>query len=224
MSIKHWPEGERPREKLLKFGAGYLSDAELLAIFLRTGVRGKSAVELARDTLSHFGSLNALLSASQPDFVMMPGLGSAKYAQLQAVVELTRRYLQESLSKANAVNSPDCVKAYLQCHMRNLPHEQFGCLYLDTQNQVLAFDILFQGTIDSASIYPREVVKQALLYNAKSVIAVHNHPSGQPEPSSADIAITRTLKSALATVDINLLDHMIVADHKVVSLAEKQLI
>lgn len=224
MSIKDWPEGERPREKLLQLGPQVLSDAELMAIFLRTGIRGKSAVELARETLHRFGSLNALLGSSLTQFCQMPGLGSAKYAQLQAVVELTRRYLQENLHTADAVSSPDGVRAYLQYQMRHLEHEQFSCLYLNAQNQVLAFEPLFRGTIDSASVYPREVVKQALLHNAKSVIAVHNHPSGCPDPSQADITITKRLKSALELVDINLLDHMIVAGHKVVSLAEKRLI
>ncbi|PID43343.1 MAG: hypothetical protein CSA52_02230 [Gammaproteobacteria bacterium] len=224
MSIKDWPEGERPREKLLTFGVSSLSDAELLAIFLRTGIRGKSAVELARDLLTHLGSLNALLDASLEQFTQVPGLGSAKYAQLQAVVELTRRYLRESINYGDNMASPSCVREFIHSRLKGRPHETFCCMYLNTQNQVIEFEELFRGTIDSASVYPREVVKQALGYNAKSIIAVHNHPSGHPEPSHADIAITRQLRQALELVDIRLLDHMIVAGNQVVSMAERQLI
>ena len=193
MSIKDWPE-ESGREKLLQLGPQVLSDAELMAIFKNRHPR-KSAVELARETLHRFGSLNALLGSSLTQFCQMPGLGSAKYAQLQAVVELTRRYLQENLHTADAVSSPDGVRAYLQYQMRHLEHEQFSCLYLNAQNQVLAFEPLFRGTIDSASVYPREVVKQALLHNAKSVIAVHNHPSGCPDPARQTLRLQSDQKA-----------------------------
>ncbi len=224
MSIKNWPEGERPREKLLALGVSSLSDAELLAIFLRTGIRGKNAVQLAGDLLSHFGSLNALLNTSLTQFTQVPGLGSAKYAQLQAVVELTRRYLRESLDHGDSMTSPSCVREYVHSRLKGRPHEMFCCLYLNTQNQVIEFEELFRGTIDSASVYPREVVKQALNHNAKSIIAVHNHPSGHAEPSHADIAITKRLHQALELIDIQLLDHIIVAGNRVISMAEQQLL
>lgn len=223
MSIKHWPEGERPREKLLKLGAQALSDAELLAIFLRTGIAGKSAVDLAREQLQFFGGLRPLLSASQRQLCAAPGLGPAKYTQLQAVLEMAKRHLQESLEQGCVFSDPAATKRYLTAHMRSLPREVFHVLFLNTQNSLLKSESLFFGTIDSASVYPREVVKKALEYNASAVIFAHNHPSGIAEPSSADIAITKRLVEALALVNVRALDHMIVGEAEVVSLAERGL-
>lgn len=212
MPITDWPDDERPREKLLTRGPRSLSDAELLAIFLRTGVPGKTAVDLARELLSEFGSLRALLECDLPRFSQGLGLGKAKYAQLQAVLEMGRRHLKESLQRGNALTSPDLTRRYLAAQMRAYPHEVFACLLLDNQHRVIEFRELFQGTIDGASVYPREVVKTALGCNAAAVIFAHNHPSGVAEPSEADRMITQRLKQALNLVDIRVLDHFIVGD------------
>jgi len=220
MAIKDWPADQRPREKLLQQGAGILSDAELLAIFLRTGVTGYSAVELARQLLTHFGSLRSLLEADQNDFCQQYGLGPAKFSQLQAVLEMSRRHLESILSRGDALSDAATTKAYLQQQLRAYQHEVFACLFLDNKHRMIAFEELFRGTIDGASVYPREVVKQALAHNAAAVIFSHNHPSGIAEPSQADIAITKRLKSALELVDIRVLDHIIVGDGQTVSLAE----
>jgi len=220
MAIKDWPTDQRPREKLLQQGAGILSDAELLAIFLRTGVTGYSAVELARQLLTHFGSLRSLLEADQTDFCQQYGLGPAKFSQLQAVLEMSRRHLESILSRGDALSDAATTKAYLQQQLRAYQHEVFACLFLDNKHRMIAFEELFRGTIDGASVYPREVVKQALVHNAAAVIFSHNHPSGIAEPSQADIAITKRLKSALELVDIRVLDHIIVGDGQTVSLAE----
>ena len=220
-SIKSWPEAERPREKLLARGAQALSDAELLAIFLRTGLPGRNAVELARDLLTQFGGLRALLEADKDSFCEFPGLGSAKYVQLHATLEMSRRYLAEKLSRQAALTSPSATRDYLSSHLRGRPHEVFACLYLDAQHRVLAFEELFRGTIDGASVYPREVVKAALKKNAAAMIFAHNHPSGIAEPSTADRSLTRRLKDALALVDIRVLDHLVIGDGEVVSFAER---
>jgi len=212
MPITDWPDAERPREKLLARGAGSLSDAELLAIFLRTGIPGKTAVDLARDLLKDFGSLRALLESDFARFRQSPGLGMAKYAQLQAVLEMARRPLRESLQRGNALTSPDLTRQYLAAQIRAYPHEVFACLLLDNQHRVIDFRELFRGTIDSASVYPREVVKTALACNAAAVIFAHNHPSGVAEPSEADRLITQRLRQALGLVDIRVLDHFIVGD------------
>ncbi|MCP4188811.1 MAG: JAB domain-containing protein [Gammaproteobacteria bacterium] len=212
MAITDWPHQDRPREKLLSRGAEALSDAELLAIFLRTGIQGCSAVDLARQLLNGFGSLRALLTASQPDFCAHKGLGNAKYAQLQAVLEMSNRHLQEELVRGDSITNPDDTVRYLQSQLRDRPHEIFACLMLDNRNRVIAFRELFRGTIDGANVYPREVVKQALADNAACVILAHNHPSGICEPSQADIQITERLKQALALVDIRVLDHVIVGE------------
>ena len=224
MSIKHWPEGERPREKLLTLGAAALSDAELLAIFLRTGIAGKSAVDLAREQLRFFGGLRPLLEASRETLCEAPGLGPAKYAQLQAVLEMARRNLREQLERGSVFDSPDIARNYLTAEMRSLGREQFRVLFLDTQNALLRSEVLFNGTLDAAAVYPREVVKKALFYNAAAVILAHNHPSGIAEPSRADISITKQLTTALTTVGIRVLDHMIVGEAEVVSLAERGLL
>ncbi len=223
MSIQDWPELERPREKLLALGARQLSDAELLAIFLRTGIAGKSAVDLARELLADFGSLRALLTCDRRAFCARKGLGDAKYAQLQAVLEMARRHLAESLTREDALTSPDAARRYLQAQLRDREHEVFACLMLDNRHRVIAFRELFQGGIDGASVYPRVVVKQALADNAAAVILAHNHPSGVAEPSQSDIAITRRLVDALALVDIRVLDHLVIGD-EVVCFSERGLI
>ena len=220
MSIKDWPAQERPREKLLAQGAQALTDAELLAIFLRTGVAGKSAVDLARQLLGEFGSLRALLEADLAAFSAHLGLGPAKYSQLQAVLEMGRRHLAEGLKRDSALESPQQVRDYLKARLRHEPHEIFGCLFLDTRHRVLAFEALFHGTIDGASVYPRQVVKRALAHNAAAVILTHNHPSGIAEPSQADRLLTTRLKDALALVDVRVLDHFIVGDGEPLSMAE----
>ena len=220
MAIKDWPADERPREKLLQQGASILSDAELLAIFLRTGVSGLSAVELARQLLASFGSLRALLEADQTQFCHHHGLGPAKFSQLQAVLEMSRRHMESTLSRGDALTDATTTKHYLQQRLRAYPYEVFACLFLDNKHRMIAFDELFRGTIDSANVYPREVVKQALAHNAAAVIFAHNHPSGIAEPSMADYAITERLKSALSTVDIRVLDHIVIGDGEVVSFAE----
>lgn len=223
MAITDWPLHERPREKLLARGPQALSDAELLAIFLRTGVPGKSAVDLARDLLTEFGSLRALLQADCKRFCAGYGLGDAKFVQLQAVLEMGRRHLHETLSRGDALSNPHDTRRYLTARLRHHLHEVFGCLFLDNRNRVISFDEMFHGTIDGASVYPREVVKRALGHNAAAVIFAHNHPSGVAEPSQADLAITRRLTQALGLVDIRTLDHLVIGDGEVVSFAERGL-
>ncbi len=220
MSITDWPEQERPREKLLNRGASSLSDAELLAIFLRTGTKGVTAVDLSRLLLKQFGSLNALMHATKTEFCNGHGLGNAKYAQLQAVLEMARRYLHENISNKNILHNPDDTKRFLKSQLAHQQREVFGCLYLDAKHQVIAFKELFFGTIDSANIHPREVIKSALQHNAAAVIFAHNHPSGDPTPSQPDIDITQQLISALKLVDIRVLDHMIIGNGEATSLAE----
>jgi DNA repair protein RadC len=224
MAIKDWPAEDQPREKLLKRGADALTDAELLAIFLRTGTPGKSAVDLARDLLDDFGSLKALLDADQARFCQANGLGSAKYAQLQAVLEMAKRHFKEVLQRGSALSSPQETRAYLSAQLRGYSYEVFACLFLDNQHRVIQLDELFRGTIDGASVYPREVVKQALRHNAAAVIFAHNHPSGIAEPSQADKHITEKLKQALALFDIRVLDHFIIGDGMPYSFAEHGLI
>ena len=212
MTITDWPEDERPREKLIKRGASALSDAELLAIFLRTGVKGKTAVDLARELLQEYGSLRALLEADLVRFQRSLGLGSAKYASLQAVLEMARRHLREELDRSNALTSPELTRRYLISTLRAYPYEVFACLLLDNQHRVIQFIELFRGTIDGASVYRREVVKIALDHNAAAMIFAHNHPSGVAEPSEADKFITQRLKQALGLLDIRVLDHFIIGD------------
>lgn len=224
MAITDWPEQDRPREKLLAQGPNALSDAELLAIFLRTGIKGKSAVDLARELLQGFGGLRALLTADQAAFCSHLGLGSAKFAQLQAVLEMARRHLAEQLKKEGALTSPELTRQYLQAKLRDLDYEVFACLLLDNQHRVLKYTELFRGTIDGAAVYPREVVKMALSQGAAAIILVHNHPSGIAEPSSADRAITERLKKALELVDVRVLDHVIVGDGYCESFAERGLL
>lgn len=224
MAITDWPLDDRPREKLLSKGADALSDAELLAIFLRTGVNGKSAVDLARELLQRCGSLSALCSASKQDVCELPGMGQAKYAQLLAVMEMARRALKEKITNGSALNSPAAVREYLRLKLQALPHEVFVALFLDAQNRVIEIEDLFRGTLTQTSVYPREVVKRALHHNAGAVIFAHNHPSGVAEPSHADETLTQALKQALALIDVRVLDHFIVAGSGVLSFAERGLI
>ncbi len=212
MAISDWPEGERPRERLLRLGPGALSDAELLAIYLRVGVRGKSAVDLARELLCRYeGRLENLVEAPAADLAKVPGIGLAKAAQLKASFELARRALAQELAVRDAFRSPAAVREWLRLNLAGRPHEVFMALWLDAQNRLLAADELFRGTLTAASVYPREVVKTALQRNAAAVILAHNHPSGVSEPSRADESLTRSLKDALALVEIKVLDHFIVA-------------
>lgn len=224
MSISDWPEQDRPREKLIQRGAGALSDAELLAIFLRTGVSGRSAVDLARDLLADFGGLVGLLSASQAQFCAGKGLGVAKYVQLRAVLELSRRYLRAEIEKRDVLTSPEAVRNYLKSRLRVLPHEVFACLFLDNRHRIIEYSELFRGTIDGASVHPREVVREAMRWNAAAVIFAHNHPSGVAEPSQADLRITERLRDALALVDVRVLDHIVIGEGGGTSFAERGLL
>jgi len=224
MSIKDWPEQQRPREKLLQQGAVALSDAELLAIFLRVGVRGKSAVMLAQELLHEFGGLRQLLSADHKTFCLGNGLGSAKYVQLQATLELSRRYLMQRLNRGTAITSPEQTRDYLILHLRDRLQEVFACLFLDNRHRVIRYEELFFGTIDSASVYPREVVRRVISHNAAAVIFAHNHPSGLAEPSQADRQITDRLREALALIDVRVLDHMVIGDGEITSFAEQGLL
>ncbi|MEO3723966.1 DNA repair protein RadC [Pseudomonas syringae] len=220
MSIRDWPAAERPREKLLEQGSGSLSDAELLAIFLRTGVSGKSAVDVARHLLGQFGSLRALLEADLTTFSEQLGLGPAKFAQLQAVLEMGRRHLAERMRQKTALENPQVVRDYLKAMLRHEPHEVFGCLFLDSKHQVLTFETLFRGSIDNTAVHPREVVKRSLANNAAAVILCHNHPSGNSDPSQADRLLTKRLQKALELIDVRVLDHFIVGDGEPLSMAE----
>ena len=220
MSITDWPKEERPREKLLQRGAAALSSAELLAIFLRTGVVGKSAVDLARELLLRFGNLTQLFAASEAEFCEVHGMGQAKFVQLQAVLEMARRALKEQMASGDALNSPQAVRAFLQLLLRSRQQEVFVVIFLDAQHRVLASEEMFHGTLTQTSVYPREVVKRALLHNAAAVILAHNHPSGVSEPSQSDQLLTDALKQSLSLVDVRVLDHFIVAASECLSFAE----
>lgn len=212
MAIRDWPEAERPRERLARQGAAALSDAELLAIFLRVGLPGKSAVDLARELLDSFdGNLASLAHASIKDLARLRGVGPAKAAQLAASLELARRALASPMKLKDALASPEAVRDWLRLSLGQTPHEVFLALWLDAQNRLIASEELFRGTLTQTSVYPREVVKRALAHNAGAVILAHNHPSGLAEPSRADEVLTSSLKQALAMVDVKLLDHFIVA-------------
>jgi DNA repair protein RadC len=224
MRIADWPERERPRERLLRHGAAALSEAELLAVFLRTGVPGASAVDLGRELVARFGTLQRLLAAGVDDVAGVRGFGVAKYAQLKAVVELVRRALIEDIVERDSLTSPKAVCDYLQLTLGGRTHEVFVVLFLDSQNRLLASEELFRGTLTQTSVYPREVVKTALRHNAAGVIFAHNHPSGVAEPSRADELLTQTLKQALSLVEIKTLDHFIVAGTRTVSFAERGLL
>lgn len=224
MAISDWPEQDRPREKLLRQGPEVLSDSELLAIFLRTGLPGASAVDVSRGLLQHFGSLRGLLDADLQDFDSLKGIGPAKYVLFQAALEVGRRYLQESLQKELTLQGPGDARRFLTAKMRHRQQEVFAGLFLDSQHRLIAYEELFFGTIDGASVYPREVVRKVMQLNAAAVIFAHNHPSGVAEPSHADVQITKRLVDALQLVDARVLDHMVVGDAEVVSLAERGLL
>ncbi|WP_343728997.1 DNA repair protein RadC [Duganella sp.] len=220
MAIMDWPQEKRPRERLIREGPQALSDAELLAIFLRTGVMGKDAVQLGAEMMRHFGSLQKLFSASLPEFAAVKGLGPAKFTQLQAVMELARRAILEDIQNGSMLNSPRAVKEYLRTTFAAKPFESFHVLFLDVKNRLIDAKEMFRGTLTHTSVYPREVVKEALARNAASVMLAHNHPSGTPEPSDSDLLLTRALVQALALVDIRILDHFVVAGHQIHSFAE----
>jgi DNA repair protein RadC len=224
MGIRDWPAAERPREKLIELGAEALSDAELLAIFLRVGVVGKSAVDLARDLLTQFGSLNGIFAATEHELSQVHGIGASKYVQLQAIFEMSRRALSEQLQARDVLNSPQAVRDYLVLKLGSLTKEVFLVLFLDTQNRLVATEEMFSGSLKETSVYPREVVKRALHYNAASVIFAHNHPTGIAQQSRADELITKQLKQALDLVDVRVLDHFIVAGNNTLSFSEKGLI
>lgn len=224
MPINLWPEDERPREKLVSRGGAALSDAELLAIFFRTGMTGKTAVDMAREALLHFGSLRKLVEADAEAFCVIPGLGLAKYVQIQAALELGQRCLKETLQREDVLSKPSDARNFLMSKMRAYQHEVFACLFLNNQNRVIAFDEMFFGTINGASIYSREVVKRGLKHNAAAIIFAHNHPSGEAEPSEADQQVTRQLVRALNLVDIRVLDHIVIGDGQSVSFAERGLL
>jgi DNA repair protein RadC len=220
LPIKEWPESERPREKLLNNGPSSLGDAELLAIFIRTGIPGKTALDLAREALLDAGGLRALLNLSSMELCKLKGIGTAKYVQFQAGLELGRRYLMEQMVKGDAISSPQVSRDYLTLQLRDKPYESFFAMFLDSKHRVIHHQDLFRGTIDTASVPVREVVKEALKHNAAAMIVAHNHPSGVAEPSAADKALTETLYLALGMVGIKLLDHFVVGDSEVISFAE----
>ena len=229
MSIRHWPMEERPREKLLKMGAHTLTEAELIAIFIGSGIPGHNALDVARALLNEFRSLRGLLTADPHRVVATPGLGPARYAALQAAIELARRHFQELMHQelvhmGSGPGTQCATREYVRVRLRDLAHEVFCCLYLDNRNRVISFDELFRGTIDGAAVYAREVVKQALARNATAVILAHNHPSGMAEPSLADELMTRRLREALALVDIRVVDHLVVGDSDCFSFAERGLL
>jgi len=224
MAIHDWPLAERPREKLLEHGAQALSNAELLAVFFGSGARGGSAVDLARELLGEFGSLRELLNADRQRALRGRGLGPARYCMLQAALELSRRHYRETLSIGPALSSPDTARGFLLAQLRDRPYEVFCCLHLDARHRLIAFEELFRGTIDGATVHPREVVRQTLVRNSAAVIFAHNHPSGVAEPSHADELITQRLRDALALVDVRVLDHLIVGEDRCMSFAERGLL
>ncbi|MBB1270242.1 DNA repair protein RadC [Shewanella sp. SR44-3] len=221
MAIKDWPQGEGPRDKLLAHGAGQLSDAELLAVLIRNGTSGQNALTTGRLLLNHFGGLRHLMSAAERQVCKIPGVGPVKYAQLQAAAEISKRISRENLQRGQILTNPDLTRDYLMRQLADRSYEVFALLLLDSQHRVIQFVELFRGTIDSASVYPREVVSLVLEKRAAAVIICHNHPSGVAEPSQADRRITERLKNALATIDVSLLDHMVVGDQEIVSFAER---
>ena len=220
MRLTAMPEHLRPREKLLLEGASALTDAELLAIFLRVGIKGQNAIELAHYLLTEFGSLRQLLAANQTEFCAVKGLGQAKFVQLQAVLEMARRHLKETLSVKPLMNDVSTVRDFVCSQLRDQPHEVFSALFLDNQHHLVAFESIFQGTVNESSVYPRTLIQRALHHNAAAVILAHNHPSGCAEPSLADRRITTVIEQACAMFDIRVLDHLIVGDPQVLSFAE----
>jgi DNA repair protein RadC len=222
--ISAWPRGERPRERLIERGAQALSDAELLAVVFGSGSAGQSVLELARDLLTEFGSLRRLLTAGMQPLLDRRGVGPARYATLMASLEIARRHYGEALRAGPAMNAPAATRQFLTAQLRDRPYEVFCCLHLDNRHRLIHFEEVFRGTIDGASVHPREIVRQALQYNAAALIFAHNHPSGVAEASQADELITRRLRDALALVDIRVLDHLIVGDNNCLSFAERGLL
>ncbi len=223
MSIKTWPAKERPREKLLLSGAHQLSDAELLAIFLRTGIKGKSAITIAHDLLHHYGDLRRILAASSEELCQQPGIGPSKYVQIQAALELGKRNLLQTMQSQDIIRDPGDTYHYLRQQLRDQPREVFACLFLDTKNAIIAYEELFWGTINRSEVHAREIVRRCLDHNASGIIFCHNHPSGCAEPSTADIELTIYLKKVLANIEVRALDHIIVGDGEVVSLLQRGL-
>ncbi len=221
MTIKDWPAYERPRERLLACGPAALTDAELLALLLRRGVAGRDAVTFARELLQTTRGLRRLLELPFATFTALRGLGPARYAELHAALELSRRYLREGLARSGAIGGPDGAKEYLLAQFKSLQREVFGCLFLDTRHQLIAFEILFYGTLDATTVHPREVLKRVLELNAAAVILAHNHPSGIAEPSAADRVLTQRLREALALIDVKVLDHIVAGDRAAVSFADR---
>ena len=224
MSIRDWPACEQPREKLINQGSSSLSDAEILALLLGNGIKGQSAVSLARCLIKTFGGLRAICDASHKTLCAQQGLGIATYSRIQATLELSRRYLFETISRGDAFENPSITRRYLSARLRHHGHEVFGVLFLDNAHRVIAFEELFHGTINGASVYPRVVLQRALAHNAAAVIFAHNHPSGIAEPSTADRQITETLSSVLSMVDIRVLDHFVIGEAEAVSFAERGLL
>ncbi len=221
MRIKDWPAVERPREKLLARGGQALSDAELLAIFVGSGVAGHTALDLSRALLARFGDLRTALDAGHEEFCRAPGVGDARYALLQAALELGRRYLESRLRRDTPLGCPADTRRYLTAHLRRHEHEVFACLFLDNRHRLICFEELFHGTVNGASVHPREIAKRALRHNAAAIIIAHNHPSGVAEPSQADRAITGRIRDAMALIDVRLMDHFVVGDGEIVSFAER---
>ena len=224
MRISDWPISEQPRARLLNVGAGHLSDVEVLAVLFGAGARGRSAIDMARDLIMRFGNLAMMLAADRSALCETKGLGEARYCQLVAAIEIVRRALRQEMARRDTLGSPGAVRDYLRLKLRDLPHEVFMGLYLDAQNRVIGDEELFRGTLTQTSVYPREVVKRALAHNAAGVILAHNHPSGVAEPSQADEALTRSLRQALALVDVRVLDHFVIAGNSAVSFAERGLL
>lgn len=219
MSMKNWPSAERPREKLLSLGAEALSNAELLAVFLSKGTKGKTALDLAIELIQTFDGLRPLLDAELNELALQPGLGPAKSATLKAITEMARRYYKEQLLRQGSLTAPEQAGAYLHAQLRHRTRETFACIFLDNRHQIIKFESIFEGTINQASIHPREVVKRAINLNACAIILAHNHPSGHPQPSEADILLTQRLIQCLDLFEIKVLDHFIIADNQIVSLA-----
>ncbi len=224
MTIRDWPLNERPREKFMHYGAASLSDAELLALFIRVGTRGRTALDIARDLLSRYGNLRALMRHPLDELCEIPGLGVAKCVQIHAARELGERCFGEELKNGQPLESPRDAEKYLTMRLRDLRIEVFGCVFLDNRHRVIAYENLFEGTINGASVHPREVVRHVLDHDASAVIVAHNHPSGVAEPSQADVSLTKRLKEALALIDVRLLDHLVVGNGECVSLSERGLI
>ncbi|MEJ1960537.1 MAG: DNA repair protein RadC [Gammaproteobacteria bacterium] len=224
MKISDWPESERPRERLFAKGAGQLSDSELLAVLIGSGRRGISAVDVARDLIGEFGSLREFLCADRRRCMAQLGIGPARYASLQAALELARRHFGHAIRSESALTAPADMRSFVLTELRDKPYEVFCCLYLDVHHRLISFQELFRGTTDGASVYPKEVVREVISRNAYAVIFAHNHPSGTAEPSQADKLVTRRLRDALALIEVKVLDHLVVGETRCVSFADRGLI